>query len=252
MKMARLMTVGICGLLALWTTGCGEDPRDLQIRTLQEDIADLERENDALRSQLAMAKRDRDAAMNRANDLAQENRELRLQLARQPEEQIVPPGWEYGGGVFWIDIGTEFLFREGYADLQPAGRAKLQEVVSAIEENFPDKMILVVGHTDDKWSGIKEHIYKDNLALSLARGATVFRELSKLGIPTQRMVAGGQGEFAPRVPNTSEANKALNRRVQIMAVPLPGGGEGGMMERPTGTPPTAAQPERRPPTGVEK
>ncbi len=226
MRTARLVMFGACGLAALlMATGCGPGAKDLQIQALQEQVSDLHRENDDLRSRLALVTSERDGALSRAIAMQQQNRDLRDEIARlaarEPVERL-PAGWQGSRGFAWIDVGTEFLFKQGYANLRPEGTAKLQDVVNQIKTSFPDKMIWVIGHTDSVWTGSKSHVYKDNLDLSLARGATVYRELKELGIDTARMVSGGQGEFNPKAPNDSAANMQINRRVQIMACPMPG------------------------------
>lgn len=226
MKTARSMGWLIGGLtVALLVTGCGPDPKDLQIEALQQQIMDHERENASLRSRLARAVSDRDAAIARANALQQQLRELRAELARKPQQievPVMPRGWQAGPeGTAWVDLGNNILFKEGYADLQPAGKAALQNVVNDINTAFSDKLIVVIGHTDDIPIQTKKHLYKDNLDLSVTRGSTVFRELQRMGIQPQRMLAAGQGEFNPKVPNSSDANRQINRRVQILAVPRP-------------------------------
>ncbi|MCK4340375.1 MAG: OmpA family protein [Phycisphaerae bacterium] len=233
------MTVAVGGLvIALLATGCGPDPRELQIQSLQADLDNLQRENDDLRARLAQAVSERDAAIARGGGLMQQVRELEAALAAaELAEQALPPGWERGaGGTAWIDVGDRILFKQGYADLLPEGRAQLQRIVSDIQTSFSDKLIVVIGHTDSVWTGIKGHVYQDNLALSATRGAAVFRELMRLGLKPQHMIAAGQGEYAPKVPNTSAANMQINRRVQILAIPMPEPVTVGVMTPATGTP----------------
>ena len=53
MRMARRMTVGVCGvLIALFATGC-TSPDQIQIETLQKKVQDLDAENANLRERLA-------------------------------------------------------------------------------------------------------------------------------------------------------------------------------------------------------
>lgn len=223
MRMARSACVGLAGLvIALSAIGCGPDPKDLQIQALQDQVNELQRENESLRARLARATSDRDAAVARASELARQNRELQAQLAQRPQERV-PAGWEQAGPYAWVDLGTDFLFDSGKVSLKSQGRTKLQEVVSQINEYYPDKMIWVVGHTDAEPITVTKNLYKDNLHLSLMRGATVFRELASLGLPPQRMTAAGQGEFNPKAANDTKGRSATNRRVQIIAVPMPEG-----------------------------
>ncbi len=69
--------------------------------------------------------------------------------------------------------------------------------------------IEIAGHTDSDGS----EAY--NLKLSQSRVDTVKKELISKHIEASRLVAKGYGETKPLVPNTTRANKARNRRVEI-------------------------------------
>ena len=71
----------------------------------------------------------------------------------------------------------------------------------------------ISGHTDN--TGSKAH----NLKLSQGRADAVKTMLvSKYGIDAKRLTAKGYGDTKPVVPNTSDANKAKNRRVELRKV----------------------------------
>lgn len=220
--MARRLTIGVWGLVGvLMLTGCGPGPKDLQIQALQEQLGMCQLENDDLISGLATAAAERNAAHARVLALEQQVYALRRELAETPVEPAGPEGWVHAGPFNWIDVGSDLLFGSGKASLRPEGRAKLQQIVQQINETFPTKMIWVLGHTDAEPIKATKNLYKDNLYLSLVRGATVFRELQKLGIPPRRMIAGGQGEYNPKGPGDARGRSKANRRVQILAVPMP-------------------------------
>jgi outer membrane protein OmpA-like peptidoglycan-associated protein len=55
-----------------------------------------------------------------------------------------------------------------------------------------------------------------NMKLSQARADAVRKYLITHGIAAPRLVAKGYGPTQPIVPNTSDANRGLNRRVQFI------------------------------------
>ena len=74
--------------------------------------------------------------------------------------------------------------------------------------------LTVVGHTDNV--GAADY----NQSLSERRARAVEGYLQSKGIIDQRVVSTGKGESAPRVGNTSEEGRRLNRRVEIIIEPV--------------------------------
>lgn len=76
----------------------------------------------------------------------------------------------------------------------------------------PSIKIEIAGYTDN--SGSDDH----NMTLSLERATAVMNALVERGVKSKRMKAVGFGASRPLVPNDSEANKALNRRVEVRVI----------------------------------
>ncbi|WP_051367469.1 OmpA family protein [Hamadaea tsunoensis] len=100
-------------------------------------------------------------------------------------------------------------FEDNSAILTPAGRAAVAKAATILKAN-PAVTVRIEGHTDS--TGTAEH----NLALSKARAATVLNTLVSLGVARERLSSNGFGESRPKVPNTSDHNRAINRRVEFI------------------------------------
>lgn len=100
-------------------------------------------------------------------------------------------------------------FQFGTADLAPESAPALAEMVRLLTTR-PTLKVFVVGHTD--WVGNAEA----NLALSQRRAGSVVAALVKGGIAPDRVTPAGAGLFSPRASNTTEAGRALNRRVELV------------------------------------
>ena len=75
-------------------------------------------------------------------------------------------------------------------------------------------VLRVDGHTDDiPLSGRGR--YADNWELSTARAASVVRFLTEQGVPAERLVAAGFGEFQPLVDAQTAEARARNRRIEL-------------------------------------
>ena len=94
------------------------------------------------------------------------------------------------------------------AVLSESSYAEIDSLAAFLMEN-PSISIEISGYTDN--SGSDDH----NMTLSLERAAAVMTALLEREISVTRLEAVGYGASRPLVPNDSEKNKALNRRVEI-------------------------------------
>lgn len=100
------------------------------------------------------------------------------------------------------------LFELERAELRPAAEQALQEILTRIAPT-PRTRLLVEGHTDDLGPAAFGR------RLSRQRAATVADWLVAHGVDRAQITTAGLGESAPAVPNTTDANRARNRRVVI-------------------------------------
>jgi chemotaxis protein MotB len=72
-----------------------------------------------------------------------------------------------------------------------------------------------MGHSDS--TPMNDEIYGSNWELSTYRGISVLDYLlTKKGLSPSRFAVGGSGSSKPLYPNTSQKNRSLNRRVEII------------------------------------
>lgn len=87
--------------------------------------------------------------------------------------------------------------------------------IALIIDALPSSVnISVRGHTDDEPLP-KDSIFKDNIELSASRASSVMRELIKNGVASERLSIAGFGSAKPLKENSSEENRADNRRVEF-------------------------------------
>lgn len=102
-------------------------------------------------------------------------------------------------------------FQHDSAVLTESSNAVIDSLANFMMDN-PSIRIEISGYTDN--SGNAEH----NKTLSLERAAAVMSALLAKGISVTRLEVQGYGANNPLVPNDSESNKALNRRVEIRLI----------------------------------
>ena len=113
-----------------------------------------------------------------------------------------------------VSISEAGSFATGRADLSAVARDVLAQVASTLGSDAVTKL-RVEGHTDDV--PIQGGRFASNWELSTARATAVVSYLvQEVGIAPQRLSAAGYGEFHPRAGNTTDEDRARNRRVDIV------------------------------------
>jgi len=112
-----------------------------------------------------------------------------------------------------IILTSDLLFGLGESELSQDALQSLRKIGAVIR--YSPYMINVVGHTDN--IPMRSHKFKSNWELSVARASTVVRFLIKdLGMAPSQFVVSGFSSYRPLKPNTNAANRAKNRRVEII------------------------------------
>ncbi len=93
--------------------------------------------------------------------------------------------------------------------IKPDSDSLLTEVAKVMTDHPEIKRVRVEGHTDNVGSA------DYNKKLSQERAAAVVKWLTAHGVATDRLTPLGQGKDKPLVANDTEANRALNRRVEF-------------------------------------
>ncbi len=115
---------------------------------------------------------------------------------------------------------SEVLFPTGADEINPAGEEEMKKLAAAIVElnkEIPPEInwvLRVDGHTDNKpITGSPR--YRDNWDLSTARATSVVKFLISQGVPANRLVAAGFGEFQPLDTIDTDQARARNRRIEL-------------------------------------
>ena len=166
-----------------------------EVTQLTSDAQNLAAERDALKKSHEEAKTQYDAVVNQ---LSKEVDKGNLQI-RQYKNMLT------------VDVAEKIFFASGSATIKPGGKEVLQKVGEAIA-GYSDKMIRVVGHTDN----VPLRGSMTNWELSVMRATNVVRFLQeKCQIEPRRLMAAGRSEFQPVAPNDTPEGRQKNRRIEI-------------------------------------
>jgi outer membrane protein OmpA-like peptidoglycan-associated protein len=109
-----------------------------------------------------------------------------------------------------LKLKKQVHFQHDSAQILPDSMAILEELADVLKQREDIKKVEIQGHTDNTGNA------PYNQRLSQERADSVREALVRLGVDGSRLDAKGYGQDKPLVPNVSDANRARNRRVQII------------------------------------
>ena len=195
------------------------------VATYSTQIRELRAENGRLREELGRVRVEADNAKARIDAIENERRaesEQRAKAQRIEGLEASQPAFMQSlrrfGAVSKNERGIIVTLPETYwLAARDATFTKISEPkISALGEllaNNPDYKIVIESHTDDR--GTPEELD----ALTQQRGRSIAERLTGLGVADARIEIKGMGAALPIAPNTTNANRAKNRRVNLILVP---------------------------------
>jgi len=192
----------------------GDQLDQKNLRDKEGELKNLKKELDA-RAQALREKEDRLAELEkRVREQEKEIADLRRQLGELGEEVKV----RREGEKIVLSILGETLYRSGKAELTDQGKQVLDRVMGVIRERFPDREILVRGHTDSE--PIKVSGWKSNWELGAARALGVLHYLmQKHGVKGENISAATYAYYRPVADNANADGRRQNRRAEIVILP---------------------------------
>ena len=106
------------------------------------------------------------------------------------------------------EILNNIFFDTAKWNLKSESTVELDKLVALLKAN-PGLPIEISGHTDDVGKDA------DNLLLSQKRAKSVVDYLAQKGVNILKIKAEGYGKTRPYLPNSSDENRKLNRRIEV-------------------------------------
>lgn len=126
-------------------------------------------------------------------------------------------GTKLTGEGLLITVRTDVTFDSGSAKVKETGREIAEKIANFLLTDPPHEVV-VNGHADDQ--AIHNAEYASNWELSTMRAVQfLYLLLDYSDLDPEWFSARGYGEYQPMVPNTSEENRAINRRVEVLILP---------------------------------
>lgn len=250
-----LATAAICVMM----TGCvaqekynaaklDRDRLAEQLAMAQSAESAARAEAESYKQQLAQLNAGSGGAQQIIANLTSQNAELQRQLeelnrkyaeamGRLPGQTILPepldtalkqlaaanPGLlEFDSSTGVLRFKADLTFASGDAALTPKGAEVIHQFAAILNQQARGYEFIVAGHTDNVRVSNPETIrkgHKDNWYLSAHRGITVAQQLINDNVSPTRMGVTGYADQRPVAPNTTDAGRARNRRVEVLILP---------------------------------
>ncbi|WP_375435508.1 OmpA family protein [uncultured Hymenobacter sp.] len=193
--------------------------KNQQVNQLNDNLSGAEQANTALTADLR-SKEQRIAEMQRILDqkdaavkaLRQKVGDALLGFNSQDLQVNVKNGKVY------VSLSEQLLFKSGSTKVDPKGQEALKKLATALQGN-KDVNVVVEGHTDNVPIARGTAGMRDNWDLSVLRATEITRLLTINGLPASQVTPSGRAEYVPIAENNTPANKALNRRTEIILTP---------------------------------
>ena len=112
---------------------------------------------------------------------------------------------------------TTVRFASGQTGLSSKSKAMLDEIVEQLMSES-DAQVVVVGHADG--APVLRGTYRSNWDLSQSRANSAAKYLKSKGIDASRIEAVGKAHTDPVAPQNTAAGRAMNRRVEVILLPV--------------------------------
>ena len=121
------------------------------------------------------------------------------------------------GNVIRIELPADQLFQPGSNTLSPGSGAILTQATAAIARNFPNNMIGVEGHTDNRPAN-RPYTSSHQLSASMAQ-SVVDQLTTTYRMAPARVFVVGHGPNHPVVSNATAVGQQRNRRIELVIYP---------------------------------
>jgi len=191
------------------------DENAARIKVLEDDLAAKNKQIAELTAQADQLAKEKERAVAQVKgtydslltELKQEIKEGQIKITQLKDKLTV-------------NMVDKILFDSGSAVIKKNGKQVLDRVAEILK-GVKGQQIKVEGHTDNVpiGAGLAEK-FPSNWELSTARATVVVRYLQERGVPPTFLGAEGYAEYQPVAANDTDENKAQNRRIEIVLVPI--------------------------------
>lgn len=210
--MRQLVSLAI---LIAATSGCGVSQEEFlakesEAQKAKADLQAMQQKNEELDAQMNKLQEELKTLRAKVDNTSAQKSQLEAQTAQLQAETGALKGRQSE------ILNAQMLFPANSSKLTPEVKRSLDTLAEAVAQ-LSDKAVIVAAYTDDTEGG-KNGATK-RWQLSSARAVEVAKYLASRGLDPTTIGVAGFGDSRPAAPNDSIANRALNRRAEVVLTP---------------------------------
>lgn len=183
-----------------------------QNATMTEQVSNLQGQIDSLNQEIATKQASLTTLQSTVQEKSSDVQNLKDQLSKMNVKL------EETSQGLTLTILDQLLYKPGQASLSPEGKDLIARVGDIIQQKFPDREIIVEGHTDNQ--PIHYSKWTSNWELGAARAlAVVHCMVQDHNFDPTKISAMSFGQFRPAADNSTPEGRSLNRRSVIVILP---------------------------------
>lgn len=210
--LAMLMLVFFILLFSVSTIDIERFTRSFQ--SLQSELAGKDKQASRIKDSVEVSTTLMDTARLQKQIIEQQQKlftEIRTYITESGKSDNIAATFDKG--IITLRLPADALFEPGSVELSPTAENSLAVIADLMIKNR-NQDLNIRGYTDDVNPTTGR--FKDLWEISSLRAVNVLRYLMSMGIESSRLTATGLASMNPIYPNTTDENRAKNRRVEFV------------------------------------
>lgn len=196
------------------------DRKQSRIDELESEVSSLRATKEELNEEISEIRGQQRNLRDRLGNLSLTMLDPDLDRALRNLAESNPDLIAYDPSLGMVRFTSDLTFPSGSDQVKPEAKEGLRKLADILLQVDAPYEVHVVGHTDSQRisNPATKRKHPTNRHLSVHRSIGVSEALQSFGVPADRVLVAGWGQYRPAVPNNPSGGTAENRRVEIFLV----------------------------------
>lgn len=140
-----------------------------------------------------------------------------LDIIQEMRQKVADIDIQIENGLITLTLPSDLVYSAGYDNISTQGATMINALIPSMKKLEQKHQIIIIAHTDD--ISYQNTGFNSNWQLSAENASAMASMLLMNGISREHLKAYGRAEHDPLVPNDSQLNRRINRRMEIIFKP---------------------------------